>query len=147
MIIHRDAPGAFQGYLNDYENAGESFEDGWYFTGDACRETEEGHYVVTGRLSSRIKFGGDNIYPKNVETALASHPAVEDAAVVGIADDEWGEVPKAYVVGDDDLTAEELEDHCVEGDELEGYKRPREFEFVSALPENIDGIQNSGAVR
>lgn len=138
LIIHRDTPGAFEGYLNDYESAGDAFHGDWYFTGDACVETEDGYYAVTGRISDRIKFIGDNIYPKNVESVLMTHPGVEDTTVVGIEDDEWGEVPKAYVVGDDGLTAEELQEHCVESDELEDFKKPRAFEFADSLEDVTD---------
>ncbi|MFC7079308.1 class I adenylate-forming enzyme family protein [Halorussus caseinilyticus] len=134
LIVRHDTPGAFEGYLRDYETAGDSFEGDWYFTGDACLETEDGYYRLTGRLSNRIKFIGENIYPKNIEAVLRSHPAVEATTVVGIEDDEWGEVPKAYVVADGDVTAEQLQDHCVESEAIEDYKKPREFEFVDTLP-------------
>lgn len=135
LVVHRDCPGAFEGYLRDYENAEDAFEGDWYFTGDACIETEDGCFAMTGRLRDLIKYVGENIYPENVETVLADHPNVEETAVVGIDDDEWGEVPKAFVVADGDLTAADLDDHCVRSDALEEYKRPREYEFVGELPE------------
>lgn len=139
LIVRQDTPGAFDGYLHDYEGTADAFEGDWYFTGDACVESEDGYYVLTGRISDRIKFIGDNIYPKNVEAVLATHPAVEDVTVVGIEDDEWGEVPKAYVTTDGDPTASELQTHCVESDALEDYKKPRAVEFVDSLPEATDG--------
>ncbi|MBO4247452.1 acyl--CoA ligase [Halomicrobium sp. IBSBa] len=140
LIVRRDTAGAFDRYLHNYEGTEDAFQGEWYFTGDACVETDDGHYAVTGRLHDRIKFGGDNIYPKNVEAVLAAHSAVEETTVVGIDHDEWGEVPKAYVVADTDVTADELEQHCVENDTLEDYKRPREFEFVTSL-EVIEAVE------
>ncbi|MBX0288606.1 class I adenylate-forming enzyme family protein [Haloarcula salinisoli] len=133
LIIRRDTVCAFEGYWSDHDSASATIIDGWYFTGDAALETPEGYYRLTGRLDDRIKFVGENVYPENVEAALLSHPSVESVDVFGVDDDEWGEVPKALVVADS-VTAEELEDHCLDSEMLEDYKRPREFEFVEDIP-------------
>ncbi|MBX0288588.1 class I adenylate-forming enzyme family protein [Haloarcula salinisoli] len=137
FIVRSDSPGAFDGYWSDHKDAAEEIEDGWYFSGDGCVETGSGYYKLTGRLDNRIKFVGENIYPENVESVLLTHPSVQQSSVVGVEHDEFGEVPKAFVrVDDSAVTAEELEQFCVDSDELEDHKRPREFEFVDEVPDS-----------
>jgi acyl-CoA synthetase (AMP-forming)/AMP-acid ligase II len=111
-------------------------EDGWLHTGDRGRLDEDGYLWVEGRLKDVIVTGGENVACSEVERALEEHPAVVEAAVVGLPDDEWGEVVTAFVVvdgdGGDDLVA-----HCRE--RLAGYKVPRAIHMVDALPRNAAG--------
>ena len=84
-----------------------------------------------------IISGGFNIHPSEVETALASHPAVEDCTVFGVPDERWGEAPVAYVVRSAEVTADALIAHCT--DQLARYKRPREVVFVDTIPRTPSG--------
>src|SRR5690606_19785584 len=84
--------------------------------------------------------GGENIYPREVEDILYEHEAVLDVAVLGVPDEKWGERVMAVVVSKDPgLTADELEDFCKNHEGLAGYKRPRSYSFVDALPRNASG--------
>lgn len=132
LIVKQDCAGAFNGYWSDHDEASATIIDGWYFTRDAAIETDTGHYVLTGRIDDRIKFVGENVYPENIEAMLTNHPKVKMASVVGIDDEEYGEVPKATVVADG-LDATELEQYCIDSDALEDFKIPREYEFVDEL--------------
>jgi o-succinylbenzoate---CoA ligase len=118
---------------------GTADEDGWLHTGDLGRIDEEGFLYVEGRLGDMIVTGGENVLPTEVEAVLLRHPDVADAAAVGRPDERWQEAVTAVVVvregaeGD----AERLREHCAA--ELAGYKVPRRFEFVSALPRTPSG--------
>jgi O-succinylbenzoic acid--CoA ligase len=110
--------------------------DGWLHTGDRGRLDDEGYLWVEGRLKDVIVTGGENVACAEVERVLEEHPAVVEAAVVGVPDPEWGEVVTAFVVlnGDD---ASGLTDFCRE--RLAGYKVPRALHTVDALPRNAAG--------
>ena len=128
-------PNVFPGYWRNEEATREAFtDDGWLRTGDIAERDEEGFYRIRGRLKDMYISGGENVYPAEVENVLAAHPAVADAAVVGVPDDHWGECGVAFVVlrseaGDDELIA-----HCRE--RLATFKVPRAVRFVEALPRN-----------
>ncbi|MFC4549894.1 MULTISPECIES: class I adenylate-forming enzyme family protein [Halorussus] len=139
LIVNTDSPVAFDGYLNKPERTAEVIRDGWFFTGDAAYENDDGNIVITGRADDMLISGGENIHPANVEDVLASHPKIRDVGVVGVADEEWGEIVKAFVVADDGLTVEELEEWCLDNDGLANFKRPREYEFLEELPRNPSG--------
>lgn len=113
--------------------------EGWMHTGDLAFRDEEGFVTIVDRLHDMIVSGGFNVYPREVENALSSHPAVLEAAVVGKPDTEWGETVHAAVVLRDGLvvSSEELIAHCSE--RLAGYKKPRSVEIVSELPKNASG--------
>jgi O-succinylbenzoic acid--CoA ligase len=114
-------------------------EDGWLHTGDLGRIDEEGFLYVEGRLGDMIVTGGEKVLPAEVEEVLLRHPDVADAAAVGRADVEWQEAVAALVVLRDGASArpDELRRHCAES--LAGYKVPKRFEFVSALPRTSSG--------
>ena len=137
LVVHTDSPASFTEYLNKPEETRNAVIDGWYFTGDAAYERADGNVIITGRADDLIISGGENIHPSEVEDVLAGHEAVTEVGVVGVADDEWGEIVKAYVSGD--ATAEELDEWCLEHDGLADFKRPREYEFVGKLPRNPSG--------
>lgn len=139
LIVNTDSPLAFDGYLNKPEHTEEVIHDGWFFTGDAAYETETGNIVITGRADDMIISGGENVHPANVEDVLASHPEINDVGVVGVPDDEWGEIVKAFIVADADLSADELDTWCLNNDSLADFKRPREYEFPDKLPRNPSG--------
>lgn len=139
LIVHTDSPIAFEGYWNKPGKTEKAITDGWFFTGDVAKRTEEGNTIITGRVDDMIVSGGENIYPAEVEDVLAGHDAVEEAAVIGVPNEEWGEIVKAYIVASDDVSAEELEQFCLESDSLADFKRPREYQFVKTLPRNPSG--------
>ncbi|SNS35800.1 AMP-binding protein [Rhodococcoides kyotonense] len=106
--------------------------DGWLHTGDLGRMNSDGFLYLMDRRHDVIISGGFNVYPREVEDVLLAHPAVLEAAVVGIADDHWGERVSAAVVVRAAVTAEELSEHCAT--HLAGFKRPRHIEFWETLP-------------
>jgi acyl-CoA synthetase (AMP-forming)/AMP-acid ligase II len=113
--------------------------NGWMHTGDVAFVDAEGYVTIVDRLHDMIVSGGFNVYPREVEDALCSHPAVLEAAVVGRPHAEWGETVHAAVVlrPGAAVTAERLTEHCAE--RLAGYKKPRSLEVVEALPKNAAG--------
>ncbi len=130
-------PYMMEGYFGDEQETARYFRDGWGWTGDLGRADEAGYVTLVGRSREIIISGGFNIHPSEVETALASHPAVEDCTVFGVPDDRWGEAPIAYVVANADVSADELVAHCT--DRLARYKRPREIVFVATIPRTPSG--------
>ena len=132
-------PQLMRGYWNLPEASAEALRGGWMHTGDAGVLDDEGFLYVQDRTKDMIVSGGENVYPREVEDVLYGHPAVADAAVIGVPDPKWGEVVKAIVVrkAGQTLDAEELMRFC--DGKLAGYKRPRSVEFVDALPRNPSG--------
>jgi acyl-CoA synthetase (AMP-forming)/AMP-acid ligase II len=114
----------------------EVVRNGWFYTGDLGYFDEQGFLYIVGRSKDVIISGGFNVYAREVEEVLLTHPAVLDAAVLGLPDAEWGEQVAAFVVRRQgmSLTAELLKSHC--GSRIAGYKKPRVVEFVDALPRN-----------
>lgn len=130
-------PYLMEGYFEDEGETARYFRDGWGRTGDLGRADKDGYVTLVGRSREIIISGGFNIHPSEVETALASHPAVEDCTVFGVPDDRWGEAPIAYVVAGADVSAEDLIAHCT--DRLARYKRPREIVFAPTIPRTPSG--------
>jgi malonyl-CoA/methylmalonyl-CoA synthetase len=129
-------PNVFNGYWErDAANA-EAFDDGWFRTGDVGSIDEHGYLVLDGRSKELIISGGFNVYPREVEDAIRSHPLIDDVAVVGTPSEEWGEEVTAYLVGGG-VTLDELRAHV--GDRLASYKRPRVVHHVADLPKNALG--------
>lgn len=122
-------------------------EDGWLRTGDLARVDEEGYIHIVDRKKEMLVSGGFNVYPREVESVLAQHPAVYEACVIGVPDAHWGEAVKAVVVLRDGQSADAqaLMDFC-EG-RLAGFKRPRSIDFVTALPRNSNGKLSRKDVR
>jgi acyl-CoA synthetase (AMP-forming)/AMP-acid ligase II len=112
---------------------------GWMHTGDVGFRDAEGFVTIVDRLHDMIVSGGFNVYPREVENALSSHPAVLESAVVGRRDPEWGERVTAYVVLRDGafVTERDLIEHC--GQHIAGFKKPRDVRLVSELPRNAAG--------
>lgn len=112
-------------------------EDGWLHTGDRGRVDRDGTLHVEGRIKDTIVTGGENVAAPEVEEALLSHPGVDDAAVAGRPDDEWGEVVVAYVVARNGVTDDDLIAHCRE--RLAGYKVPRRIHRIDEIPRTASG--------
>ena len=129
-------PNVFSGYWERPGDNAASFDDGWFRTGD-LGVWDDGYLRIVGRAKELIICGGFNVYPREVEEAIASHPEVIECAVGGERDPEWGEVVVAYVVADRDFDDEELKDYV--GERLAYYKRPRRTYRISALPRNALG--------
>ncbi|WP_419838331.1 class I adenylate-forming enzyme family protein [Candidatus Poriferisodalis sp.] len=129
-------PNVFSGYWERPDDNAASFDNGWFRTGD-LGVWDDGYLRIVGRAKELIICGGFNVYPREVEEAIAEHPDVIECAVGGEADPEWGEVVVAYVVADRDFEDDELKDYV--GERLAYYKRPRRTYRISALPRNALG--------
>ncbi|CAL9632450.1 Long-chain-fatty-acid--CoA ligase [Streptomyces sp. enrichment culture] len=140
-------PNVMRGYLNRPEETAATLVDGWLRTGDVGRVDEDGYLVLVDRVKDMIIRGGENLYPKEIESVLYGHPAVLEAAVVGVPDPVYGEVPIAYVVAYPDVpvTAGELLDHCRRN--LTKVKLPVEIHRLDALPKNPVGKIDKPALR
>ena len=127
------------GYVNAPAATAEALRGGWYHSGDVAHVDAEGFVYIVDRIKDTIICGGYNIYPKEVEDVIYDHPAVLDVAVVGVADEAKGEIPKACVVLKPTaaLTAAELEAHCRQS--LAAYKVPRVIEFLDTIPKTASG--------
>ena len=86
------------GYWRNEEATEKSIRDGWFHSGDMVRQDEEGYLFVVDRIKNMFISGGENVYPAEVERVLVEHPAVSEAVVIGVPDEKWGEVGKAYIV-------------------------------------------------
>jgi long-chain acyl-CoA synthetase len=128
-----------QGYLNMPEETTKALRGGWYHTGDIGYVDEDGYLYLVDRKKDMIITGGENVYSTEVENALYIHPAVLEAAVIGVPDDKWGEVVMAVVTlkPGKEATAEELMEHCRAL--IARYKVPKIVNFVEALPKNATG--------
>jgi acyl-CoA synthetase (AMP-forming)/AMP-acid ligase II len=132
-ICHR-GPNNMLSYFNRPEETADLMRDGWVHSGDAAVWDFEGFFYIVDRIKSMIISGGENIFPSEIERTLTNHPAVLEAAVVGVPDAQWGEVVKAYVVRSPraELSADDVRDYVEV--HLAGYKKPRLVEFVAELP-------------
>ena len=129
----------FAGYWRDAEASREAIRDGWLHTGDVAQRDAEGFYRIRDRLKDMYISGGENVYPAEIESVLHEHPAVADAAVIGVPDERWGEVGAAIVVLRPGETADEQEllEHC--RTRLAAFKVPRSVRFADALPRSAAG--------
>lgn len=134
------APNVMAGYYKRPEETASALTpDGWLRTGDGGYVDDEGYLFLTDRIKDMIVSGGENVYPVEVEEALAQHPDVVDVAVIGVPDDRWGETVKALIIPapGSTTTAEELVAFARE--RLAGYKLPRSIDFVADLPRTPAG--------
>jgi len=133
-------PHAFSGYWNNPQATKEAIEpDGWIHTGDLARRDEEGFYYIVDRKKDMYISGGENVYPIEIERVLYDHPAISEAAVVGMPDEKWGEVGCAFVAlkPGTEVTEEELREFCRK--RLARYKVPKRFVFLPELPKTSAG--------
>ena len=127
-------PNVFVGYWRNPEATAEAFADGWLVTGDVAERDAEGYYRIVGRTKDMVISGGENVYPAEIENVLHEHPAVAEAAVVGVPEERWGEVCLAFVVLRADVAEEDLLEHCRA--RLARYKVPKGIRVVESLPRN-----------
>ena len=132
-------PNVFEGYWRRPEDTESSFRDGWLRTGDVAYRDDDGYLYIVDRTKDLVIVSGFNVYPKEVEEAIATHPKVAEVAVIGVPDARTGEAVKATIVPRQggSLTEEEILDHC--RDTLARFKWPRHVEFVDALPKHVTG--------
>jgi long-chain acyl-CoA synthetase len=128
-----------RGYWNRPEATAETLQGGWLHTGDLGRVDERGFLMLLDRKRDLIISGGMNIYAREIEEVLLTHPAVIEAAVIGLPDTDWGESVAAVVVTAPDtaISANELDEICLT--KIARFKRPKRYEFVSDLPKNAAG--------
>lgn len=133
-------PQAMTGYWNNPFETSKKLRAGWVYTGDLFSKDDEGFYTFHGRADDMIVSGGENIYPREVEEILYRCPGVQEAAVIGLADEKWGQIVAAYVVAADPaLTADTIDAYCRSSDDLAPYKRPKKYVFMDELPTNPSG--------
>ena len=132
-------PQLMRGYWNLPEASEEALRGGWLRTGDAGRMDDEGYIYIQDRVKDMIVSGGENVYPREVEEVLFQHPAISDAAVIGVPNERWGETVQALVVLREsaEATGEDIIAFC--RSRLGGFKLPRAVDFVEALPRNASG--------
>ena len=132
-------PQVMQGYWRDPELTRQVLTDGWFHTGDLARMDERGYVFIVGRTKEMIKYKGYTVAPAELEALLLEHPEVKDCAVVGVADREAGEIPKAFVVlkSGASVDGDALVDFL--RNKVAGYKRVRQVELVDAIPRSPSG--------
>ncbi len=144
--IHVAGPTVTPGYYNDDGYNKEMFSEHGLRTGDVGHVDETGYLYVTNRIDDRIITGGENVEPGEVAEVLRAEPQIEDAAVVGIDDEKWGERVAALIVrADESLTAEAVDDYCRE--HLASYKIPRFLVFTDEIPRTVSGTIDRETVR
>ena len=128
-----------KGYWNKPDETGDTLVDGWLYTGDMAKIDEDGYFFIVDRKKDLIIRGGYNVYPREIEEVLYEHPAVREAAVVGLKDDKLGEEIGAAIALKDgeDVSAQELRDFVKE--QVAAYKYPRQVWFVDDLPKGPTG--------
>lgn len=134
------------GYWRNEAGTAEALRDGWLYTGDLGTLDAHGCLTLRDRSKDLVISGGSNIYPREVEEVLLTHPGVAEVSVVGRPDPEWGEVVVAFVVlSDPAVGAQDLDRHCLR--HIARFKRPKAYEFVPALPKNNYGKVLKRALR
>jgi len=134
------SPQNMKGYWNNEEATRQALTpDGWFKTGDAGYRDAEGFLFLHDRVKDMIVSGGENIYPAEVENALAKHPDVADVAVIGVPDDKWGEAVKAVVVRREGSELSDTDVIAFAREHLGGFKVPKSVDFAEALPRNPSG--------
>ena len=126
-------------YFRMPEKTQETIKNGWIYTGDIASMGEDGYIYILDRKNDLIISGGINVYPREVEEVLYTHPAVSEAAVVGVPDEEWGEKVKAYIALKQGMTATEKDIIDYAKERLASYKKPKEVEFLDSLPKGTTG--------
>ncbi len=127
------------GYWNKPDATNAVIRDGWYWSGDAGRIDENGYVYVVDRVKDMIISGGENIYPAEIENLLAAHPSIFESAIVGMPDDKWGELVRAFIVKRPgaEVTAEQVLEFL--RPKIAGFKLPKRVDFIDALPRNPSG--------
>ncbi|MGX5735799.1 acyl-CoA synthetase [Bosea thiooxidans] len=129
-------PAVFAGYYDNPEANAKSFRDGWFRTGDLGHMDEQGFVYITGRASDMYISGGSNIYPREIEEKILTHPAIAEVAVLGVPDPVWGEIGVAVCVARPGQSASEAEIADFLAEKIARYKMPKRFFFWEALPKS-----------
>jgi long-chain acyl-CoA synthetase len=137
--VYLRGPGLFSGYWRDPKRTAEVHRGEWFSLGDMGRLDADGYLYLVDRKQDMIISGGENIYPNDIEECLQRHDGVKEAAVIGVQDDQWGELVVAYIVPvpDQRPSREALIAFCA--DRLPAYMKPRRIEFCDSLPRNPTG--------
>ena len=125
-------PNVFLGYWQDPEATVEAMSGDWLHTGDVAERDADGFYRIRDRVKDMYISGGENVYPAEVESVLADHPDIVEAAIIGVPDDRWGEVGVAFVVVRRDVSPEQLASWCKE--RVAAFKVPKSFRVIDELP-------------
>lgn len=129
---------SFQGYWHRPDADRKSLKHGWYFTSDTGYFDADGDLFVTGRVDDLIITGGENVSPVEIENVISVHPQVEEVVVVGLADEQWGEIVTAFIKARRAIDERELDRHCIDAG-LARFKRPRRYVFVDEIPKSPVG--------
>jgi long-chain acyl-CoA synthetase len=137
--LYSSSPYLFNGYWERPEETEQAFQDGWVTVGDLVRKDEEGYLYIVDRKKDMVISGGVNIYPREVEEVLITHPLISDVAVIGVPDEKWGESLKAFVVvcGDGTIDDDSIADFC--DGQISRIKIPRAVEVIDSIPRNATG--------
>lgn len=133
-------PMVMKGYLNNQAATDDTIDaDGWLHTGDVAELDENGHFSIVDRVKELIKYKGFQVPPAELEALLLTHPKIADCAVIGVLDDEAGELPKAFVVvaPGQELSAEDVQEFVA--DKVASYKKIRIVEFIEEIPKSASG--------
>jgi acyl-CoA synthetase (AMP-forming)/AMP-acid ligase II len=133
-------PNVMAGYWNKPEETAKALDGGWYHSGDIAVEDEDGYLFIKDRIKDMYISGGENVYPAEVENALLDVSGVQEAAVIGVPDEKWGETGRAFVVLFPDtagLTGPRIREHLQ--DRLASYKLPAVIDVVAELPRTTTG--------
>ena len=143
VIASLSNPEAFSGYWRRPDADAKSIRDGWYFTGDLAVADEDGDLWVSGRVDDMINSGGENIYPEEIERALAASPDLDEVIVAGTSHDKWGHAVTAFVVGKPGSTPEEtlakVDEFARAESGLPSMKRPKRYVVVDQIPKSAVG--------
>ena len=131
-------PMCMKEYWQNPKATAETIKDGWLYTGDLVKKDEAGYFYIVGRKKDMYISGAENVYPPEIEQILLKLKGIREAAVIGIPDEKWGEVGKAFIVKEDkNLTEENILRHC--SDNLAKYKIPKILVFIDVLPKGESG--------
>ena len=132
-------PNITPGYFNNPEATAASFDGDWLKSGDVGHRDDDGYYYIVDRIKDMYISGGENVYPAEVEAVLHAHPAILEVAVIGIADDKWGEVGHAHILLRPDHALDIAEVRTWSRARLAAYKVPQHITFVSEFPRTAVG--------
>ncbi|MFJ6837793.1 o-succinylbenzoate--CoA ligase [Streptomyces sp. NPDC091209] len=140
-------PHVMPGYWGLPEETAAAFTDGWFRSGDAARVDDDGYVFIVDRIKDMIISGGENVYPAEIEDLLLAHPGIVECAVIGVADDTWGEVPRAVVVAREGVELDPDEVLATLSGRLAKYKIPKSVVVVDELPRTASGKLLKSRVR
>lgn len=132
-------PNVMQGYWNRPEATADVIRDGWLFTGDIGKLDKDGYLYILDRKQDMILSGGEKFYPTEIERVILEMPCITDVAVIGVPDEKWGEVPKAFIEKGEKRPPDPEEVIAFCRRKLAGYKVPKQIEFIDKLPRSSSG--------